>query len=154
MDTASENPRSNIEEIVITDEQIVARFERVLRNDVESFMREGETVFQVTLTELLQFTRDLLSEAQAVGGGTPFAEAGVLQEFVANKVATAAARYWTSPIKQLPEFGTKAHCILRHHDTHAVQEHELSYVPQDDVAWRTVDGSDIDYSWEVIAWRK
>lgn len=52
------------------DERAVKLFESILAKDPQAFQREGETVYQVTKAELLEFTNALANRASSLAGVT------------------------------------------------------------------------------------
>ena len=60
---------------------------------------------------------------------------------------------WTSPLKVMPPVEAVVLCLLRHHSTNTIQEHSLRHAKEDDQSWRTPDGSELSYDWEVLCWK-
>lgn len=60
---------------------------------------------------------------------------------------------WIKVVDRAPTVGAEVLCRLKHCFSGNTQEHRLKSVDEDDCSWRTADdGSEIDYSWDVIEW--
>lgn len=60
---------------------------------------------------------------------------------------------WVNPSQEMPEAETAVVCLLRHHGTGRVRQDPLRHVAESDLSWRTLDGAELSYDWEVLAWR-
>jgi hypothetical protein len=59
---------------------------------------------------------------------------------------------WINVKDRQPGAGAEVLCRLKHDVSGKIQEHRLKSVDEGDCSWRTADGAEISYSWDVIEW--
>ncbi|MGE8063893.1 hypothetical protein [Pseudomonas sp. NPDC089569] len=62
---------------------------------------------------------------------------------------------WIKSKDRIPNPGEEVLCRLKHVFSGSIKDHRLIHVDEDDCTWRTADdGSEIDYSWDVVEWEE